>query len=71
MNIDFNQYRLQFINADWISQSLQAKKLLDLKAFQLFPDIELKQQKVIPENMDTRFVYMESLAKTVPIKEGV
>ncbi|CAD8172309.1 unnamed protein product [Paramecium octaurelia] len=69
MHLDFEQYRLQFINADWISQSLQAKNLLDFKKYQLFSEIEQKQKRVSPQSTDTKFVYIESLAKTVPIKE--
>ncbi|CAD8077698.1 unnamed protein product [Paramecium primaurelia] len=69
MNLDFEQYRIQFINADWISQSLQAKNLLDFKKFQLFLEIEQQQKRVSPQATDTKFVYVESLARTVPIKE--
>ncbi|CAK56728.1 unnamed protein product (macronuclear) [Paramecium tetraurelia] len=69
MHLNFEQYRQQFINADWISQSLQAKNLLDFKKYQLFSEIEQKQKRVSPQSTDTKFVYIESLAKTVPLKE--
>ncbi|CAD8084561.1 unnamed protein product [Paramecium sonneborni] len=71
INLDFEQYRLQFINADWISQSLQAKKLLDLQKFQLFLEIEKKSERSSPQVTDTRFVFIESLGKVVPLKEDV
>ncbi|CAD8086303.1 unnamed protein product [Paramecium sonneborni] len=69
MNLNFEQYRQQFINADWISQSLQAKKLLDFNKFQLFQEIQKKQEISSPQKTDTKFVFIESIGKVVPLKE--
>ncbi|CAK77452.1 unnamed protein product (macronuclear) [Paramecium tetraurelia] len=68
-NLDFEQYRYQFLNADWVSQSLLHKKLQQKKKFQLFPQVEFQPVlEEVPE-LTTKLVYVEALAKTVPVRD--
>ncbi|CAD8073711.1 unnamed protein product [Paramecium sonneborni] len=70
-NLDFEKYRYQFLNADWVSQSLLNRKLQEKKKFQLFREEEFQPVFEEVPDYNTKLVYVEALAKTVPVREEV